>query len=458
MRAIQRIATGVCLAGVVAGCGDRFPGPADPAPPPAERPDVATVLEAVPPPVDQKEAVPAEPSEPVPAPAPIKGKALLMHYMPWYKTPDVRGSWGSHWTGHQRQHDPDQTGEDGLPDIWSHYHPLIGLYDSTDRDVLECQLLQMKLAGVDGVVADWYGIAPHADYPEIHAATLALFAAAREAGMWLAVCYEDRSVKLLVDWGKLPADQAAASLADTFRWLQENWFEQPHYFRLAGRPLVLVFGPMYEPFRDPEPWRAAMAGLPVRPAFSALHNLWRQAGADGGFSWVHVDPWDGGFSDETVKVRIGEVFRYYTQNPAEAMASAYPGFNDVYADRHRELDYRGGKVMEQTLEVAMKGPWKIIQLVTWNDYGEGTMIEPTVEFGYRFLEAVQAARRTERGGDFVFDPGDLRLPVRLLALRQAGRTSPDALDRVARRLRDGDGANARRELDALEKHPGGPGI
>lgn len=147
----------------------------------------------------KKEPAPAR-KEPVPPPASIEGKALLMHYMPWYKTPDVRGSWGSHWTGHQRQHDPDQTGEDGLPDIWSHYHPLIGLYDSTDRDVLECQLLQMKLAGVDGVVADWYGIAPHADYPEIHAATLALFAAAREAGMWFAVCYEDRSIQLLVDW------------------------------------------------------------------------------------------------------------------------------------------------------------------------------------------------------------------------------------------------------------------
>lgn len=221
---------------------------------------------------------------------------------------------------------------------------------------------------------------------------------------------------------------------------------------------MLVFGPMYPPFRDPKPWRAALADLPVHPAFFALHNLWRPAGANGGFSWIHVDPWDGGFSDETVKVRIGEVFRYHTQDPAKAMVSAFPGFNDVYEKGHRELDHRGGKVMEQTLEVAMQGPWKVVQLVTWNDYGEGTMIEPTVEFGYRFLEAVQAARRQERAGDFVFVPGDLRLPARLLALRRAGRTSTDALDRIARLLKEGDCTNARRELDALEKQPGGPGI
>jgi hypothetical protein len=30
-----------------------------------------------------------------------------------------------------------------------------------------------------------------------------------------------------------------------------------------------------------------------------------------------------------------------------------------------------------------------IQLVTWNDYGEGTNIEPTVEFGYGFLTTLQ---------------------------------------------------------------------
>ncbi len=32
-----------------------------------------------------------------------------------------------------------------------------------------------------------------------------------------------------------------------------------------------------------------------------------------------------------------------------------------------------------------------IQLITWNDFGEGTMIEPTQEFGYSFLTSIQTA-------------------------------------------------------------------
>ena len=389
--------------------------------------------------------------KPAPAPAPVSpartGKTLLMHYMPWYRTPAVRGSWGSHWTGPDQQHHPDQTGPDGLPDIWSHYHPRIGLYDSTDRAVLECQLLQMKLAGVDGVVVDWYGLGRSADYPEMHVASCLLYDVAGELGLSFAACYEDRSIQLMVEWGELAPGQTTNHLAETFQWMQREWFAGAHYHRLDGRPLVLNFGPMY--MRSPAAWAAAMSGLPVRPAFYALHHLWRTAGADGGFTWVHPDPWDGGFSDETVKVRIGEVFTYFSTNTAEVLVSAFPGFNDVYAEGHRRLDHRGGAVMRQTLEVAMKGPWPFVQLVTWNDYGEGTMIEPTEEFGYAFLEAIQEARRRESGPEFPFTAADLRLPERLLEMRRAGRVPAAALDRIARRLKEGACSEARRELDGL---------
>src|SRR2546422_475823 len=82
-----------------------------------------------------------------------------------------------------------------------------------------------------------------------------------------------------------------------------------------------------------------------------------------------------------------------SRNPDEVIVSAYPGFNDVYDQHLRSLEYRDGKTLQETLEVGMEGPWPLIQLVTWNDFGEGTMIEPTHEFGYTFLEIVQQARR-----------------------------------------------------------------
>ena len=46
-----------------------------------------------------------------------------------------------------------------------------------------------------------------------------------------------------------------------------------------------------------------------------------------------------------------------------------------------------------TFDAALAANASIIQLVTWNDYGEGTIIEPTAETGYQALEIVQQSAR-----------------------------------------------------------------
>ena len=92
----------------------------------------------------------------------------------------------------------------------------------------------------------------------------------------------------------------------------------------------------------------------------------------------------------------------------------------------------------------------MIQLVTWNDYGEGTMIEPTHEFGYKFLEVIQQARRKELGDSFKFTPADLRLPARLYKLRKNGSAPKEDLDRISELLNKGHCDEARRALDKLD--------
>ena len=377
------------------------------------------------------------------------GKPLLMHYMPWYETPSVRKKWGSHWRGHGGEHDPSKKNADGLPDIWSHYHPLIGLYDSTDPDVLECHLLQMKLAGVDGVIVDWYGIARYADYPPIHEATRAMLAATAKFGMKFAACYEDRSVDLLVQRNKLKQEDVPDHLTEMFEWVETEWFTQSNYFRLDDRPLLLNFGPMF--VKDTNVWMKAMSALPEKPALFGLHHLWKHTGGDGGFTWVHQAPWDGPQDPEIIRKRIGEAFTYFSKDHARHLSSAYPGYHDMYEKSHGKLDHADGETLRMTLEVALEGPWPLVQLVTWNDYGEGTMIEPTHEFGYRFLEVVQEVRKKETGASFVFTSEDLRLPAQLLKLRQKGVVERPQLDAISELLRDGNCEKARERLAELDK-------
>jgi hypothetical protein len=381
-------------------------------------------------------------------------KKLLMHYMPWYETPDIRQKWGAHWTGHKNEHSPQALKENGLPDIWSHFHPLIGLYDSTDPDALECHLLQMKLAGVNGVIVDWYGISENADYPDIHKASLAMFDACRIHGMKFAACYEDRSIELLINWGKVAEADIPAHLAENLRWLQANWFGKPQYFRFDGRPLLLNFGPIY--VKDPAAWAFARQGLDPAPALFGLHHLWQNAGMDGGFSWVHTEPFNGEPGPDEIVRRLAETHSYRSPDPLKAIPSAYPGFKDVYDQPLMSLDRRGGRTIRETLRAVMEGPWPVAQIVTWNDYGEGTMVEPTHEDGYDALEAIQEARRKEMGDTFTFTKADLLLPARLFALRKNPALPKADLDRISALLGAGQCTEASALLDAAEKSAPAP--
>src|SRR6266436_4882238 len=106
-------------------------------------------------------------------PAREPSKSVMVYYMPWYVAKPYSGNWGWHWT--MNHFDPDSVNASGEPQIASWYCPLIGPYDSSDPAVLEYHVLLMKLAGIDGVIVDWYGFAPYRDYGINNQATLKLF-------------------------------------------------------------------------------------------------------------------------------------------------------------------------------------------------------------------------------------------------------------------------------------------
>jgi len=54
-----------------------------------------------------------------------------------------------------------------------------------------------------------------------------------------------------------------------------------------------------------------------------------------------------------------------------------------------------------------------MQLETWNDFGEGTMIEPTIEFGYKFLTINQ------KFSGVAYSEKELKSIKRLFDLRKA---------------------------------------
>jgi hypothetical protein len=105
------------------------------------------------------------------------------------------------------------------------------------------------------------------------------------------------------------------------------------------------------------------------------------------------------------------------------VASAFPGFHDIYKEAgvgssYGYLDANDGETFEFTFQKALEIHPDVIQVVTWNDYGEGTMVEPTLETGYKYLEIIQNIKRKNIDGKFPFTLKDLTLPIQIYNLRK----------------------------------------
>jgi hypothetical protein len=353
---------------------------------------------------------------------------LMAHYMPWHQSKPVSGQWGWHWT--MNHYDPELIDESGRRQIASHQYPVVGPYDSTDLDLLYYHFLLMKVAGIDGVIIDWYGAADVFDYAGINRATGLAIEAAERFGLEYAICYEDRTLRARVDAGRITPEEAADRAQDDMRYLAAHWLSRPGHLRIDGRPVLLVFGPEY--LSDAQ-WQSVLDDMPSNPAFITLHQ--RREPADGLYAWPPMWASENGV---LTPERLAVYFERYAERAADSTYSipaAFPGFHDIYAEAgaqesHGVLHHRDGATFDETLAVAMSSGTEIVQLVTWNDFGEGTAIEPTREFGYRYLERVQAAVRERSGSDFVYVADDLRLPERIFALRKKHAGDGSALARV----------------------------
>lgn len=343
-------------------------------------------------------------------------KILMVHYMPWFASKPVSGHWGWHWT--MNHFDPESTDENGKRKIASHHYPLIGPYDSNDPEALECQVLLMKFAGIQGVIIDWYGTEKFYDYAITHRNTEHIIKYAKKAKLKFAICYEDQTVKHMVNKKHIEKEADVAQGRKAMDWLGKNWFSVSAYLKQDDRPVLLVFGPQYF---EKQQWSQLFSTLTKKPMFYCLPHLVKKAGADSGFVWPPVT---GGKTVKTEQWQTSIKRLHKNQaNDVPLIAGAFPGFHDIYKqaklhDSYGFISDENGKTLSRSLNLAYESNAKIIQIATWNDYGEGTGIEPTKEFEYQHLETIQKTLRKNGNKNFEFSANDLRLPILLYRLKK----------------------------------------
>ena len=388
-------------------------------------------------------------------------KTLMVYYMPWFTAKPYSDSWGWHWTMGHFNHD--KFNASGQREIASWYYPLIGPYDSSDPAVLEYHVLLMKLAGIDGVIVGWYGSANFLDYGINNQATAKLFQFAHKAGLKFSICYEDQTIQHMIGGNYLPASEAISHAQQEMLYLQTNFFSDANYLRLQNRPVLLNFGPQH--FMASSNWEEIFSVLAPtnQPAFFTEDN--RLAAGLGAFSWppmwISQAPGTGGvLSGAALKSYLNDFDQKADTWPA-FISSAFPRFHDIYqrADVRNYLGYLGdrhGETLRETLSRGMTNSSTIVQIVTWNDFGEGSMVEPTREYGYRDLGMIQDFRRRYLEPTFSRHTNDLAMALRLYELRHQFTTNDlisAELDHVFTNLITGKIEEASLQMNHLGKAP-----
>jgi Alpha-L-arabinofuranosidase B (ABFB) domain len=347
---------------------------------------------------------------------------VYAHMMPWFESKDFSGYWGQHWT--MTNQNPDIVDGSGRRQIAAHFYPLTGPYASADPDIIEYQLLLMKLSGIDGVLIDWPGTTSLYDYPRNKFNSEAMIARSARTGLQFGIIYEDQNINIAANLGVV-GDKIGQAKADMV-YLQNNYFSQGNYINVNGRPLFGVFGP--QTFRAASDWSQIFSAIGNKPCFLTLWYQHDQASGDctGEYSWVYQD---------AGRTHLQHLRDYYASRPdyGVKMGSAYPGFKDFYAQggwgsNNFFIAANGTATFNDTLSLAISSGSKYIQLATWNDYGEGTMIEPTREFGYGLLTLLQQKLGVPYG------QSELELVYKLFEQRRqykGNATQQTRLDRAA---------------------------
>lgn len=345
-------------------------------------------------------------------------KKVYVHLMPWFEdkqTNDPAGKWGQHWT--MANKNPDIIDANGKRQIAAHYYPLTGPYASSDADIIEYQLLLMKLSGIDGVLIDWPGTTKLYDYPLLVRNTEKFIQKIEKTGLSFAIVYEDQNINIAFNNNVITNKIKTAQ--DDMAYIESKYFSHPSYIKMSDKPLLMVFGP--QTFQTPAEWTQVFSTFNKKPAFFTLWNESADAGsnATGEFAWVY-------------KNHLEDLNAFYNKNYSGVkIASAYPGFNDFYlqggwGSTYFNIDV-GLSTFNATLDLALQSNTQAVQLVTWNDYGEGTMIEPTLEFQYSFLTAIQQKLGVKANEE------SLKTVFQLFKLRKkyaANQTKKKQLDQV----------------------------
>lgn len=272
--------------------------------------------------------------------------------------------------------------------IYAHLVPWFGFgdhmnvgYISSDTLQVQKQVNDMVGRGLDGAIIDWYGRGEFNKH-------FISYDQATQAFMHQSELHPGFNFAIMHDAGALKTCAATIgcdvtqTLIDDLNYANVTYSGSPAYLRSGGRPVVYFFG--HEAYAID--WTRVRAGVAGNPMFIFRNGSgFTKAQSNGAFSWVEPTT-----VSSTNLMAINYLDNYYktalSMPSAYSTGSGYKGFNDTLAvwGTNRIIGQQCGQTWLKTIAETGKfysttNQMLGIQLVTWNDYEEGSEIESGID-------------------------------------------------------------------------------
>lgn len=249
-------------------------------------------------------------------------------------------------------------------------------YSSDDPAQIHRQMDDMISRGIQGAIMPWYGQANTV----IDTATRLLRNEAESRGGQFEFAIRE-NIAALTAAAQSNGCEVTDQLITDLNYVATQYESSTAYMRIQGRPVVFFFG-VDGYYID---WGRVIASISGNPllVFEGTDGLTRKI-SDGGFSWIQIksnNPFDP-------ELAAQDSFYQAAQKASGRLAFGvlYKGFNDTLAKwgTNRVIQQDCGHTWLQTFGEYGKfysgsNALPAIQIATWNDYEEGTAIEPGID-------------------------------------------------------------------------------
>lgn len=304
--------------------------------------------------------------------------------------------------------------------------PLLGYYKEGNPEVIDWQIKWCLEHGITFFIFDWYWVQ----------GKRMLEHALHDA--FLKSRYGER-MKFSLLWANHnpPKTSSLADLLNLTRFCIDRYFRLPNYLRIDDKPTLFIF--------TPRQLTDDMGVEGVKEAFQQMRELCKQEGLKGLFiiGCMHDSDWDlrvmkeegydavtgynypwAGAGSDDKRVPYDEMLRGYSRIWKGIVDKGYdyivpttPGWdprpwhgpNTLVRINPTPASFQ--KMLRLAKEFVEKnGLRKMIIIEAWNEWGEGSYIEPSREWGFAYLDAIRDVF-VGKGEHEDIVPQDIGLPL-----------------------------------------------